>query len=115
MIVIALIIIAAYFIINAFHISTPANSEALAILKGTFIYNNNVKYEFDGNGKGAMYDGNTKYDYTYTIQEGNLMMDFKNEAVHDATYTYQLEGEVLTLIGGEGTTGGEYTLNKERD
>ena len=60
-----------------------------------------------------MYDRNSKYDYTYTIENENIMMDFKNEALRDATYTYKLEDDTLTLIGGEGTTGGEYILKKE--
>ena len=82
-------------------------------LEGTFVYNENVKYEFQSNGKGAMYDTNIKYGYTYTIENQNIMLDFENEAIHDATYTYQLEGDTLTLIGGEGTIGGEYILKKE--
>ncbi len=82
------------------------------ILKGTFYYSDSVKYEFTGKGKGAMYDGDTKYEYTYTINDNKMTIDFENEAVHDAKYTFNLEDDTLTLIGGEGTTGGEYILKK---
>lgn len=112
-VVIALIGISIYFIINAKHATEEVNSEDTSLLKGTFIYSENVKYEFNGKGKGAMYDRNSKYDYTYTIENENIMMDFKNEALRDATYTYKLEDDTLTLIGGEGTTGGKYILKKE--
>ena len=82
-------------------------------LIGTFIYNENVKYEFDNNGKGAMYDNETKYEYSYTINENKLILDFENEAVHDATYRFKLENGTLTLNGEEGTMGGKYILEKE--
>ena len=88
-------------------------SESENNLTGTFHYNDSISYEFKENGKGAMYDGNSKYDYTYTIDGEKLTMDFKNEAVHDATYTFKLENDTLTLQGEEGTIGGEYTLKKE--
>lgn len=82
-------------------------------LKGTFVYGESVKYEFNGKGNGAMYDSNTKYSYTYSIEENKLEIDFINEAVRDATYTFSIENNTLTLIGGEGTMGGEYILERE--
>lgn len=88
-------------------------SESENDLIGTFHYNDSIRYEFKKNGKGAMYDGNSKYQYTYTSDGEKIKMDFKNEAVHDATYTFKLENDTLTLQGEEGTTGGEYILKKE--
>lgn len=82
-------------------------------LKGTFLYNKDVKYEFDGKGNGAMYDNKTIYKYTYFIEENILKIDFKDEAVKDATYTFSIKDSILTLIGGEGTIGGEYILERE--
>lgn len=81
-------------------------------LNGVFTYNEKVKYEFNGRTKGAMYDGNDRYTYTYRVEKDKLIIDFKNEAVYDATYTFKLEEDTLMLIGGEGTTGGEYILKK---
>ena len=43
----------------------------------------------------------------------NIEIDFMLDALRDASYTFTLEGKNLTLIGGEGTTGGEYRLQKE--
>ena len=44
------------------------------------IYNENVKYEVNNNGKGAMYDNETEYKYSYSINENKLILDFENEA-----------------------------------
>ena len=82
-------------------------------LKGTYIYNENVKYEFKEDGKGAMYDSDTKFEFTYTINDNKLEIDFTLDALHDASYNYTIDGDILTLVGGEGTTGGEYKLQKE--
>lgn len=41
-------------------------------------------------------------------------MDFKNEKMQDATYSYKVEGNTLFLIGKEGTVGGEYTLKRTK-
>lgn len=87
-------------------------SESEDNLIGIFYYNDSIRYEFKKNGKGAMYDGNSKYEYTYTNDGQKIKMNFKNEAVHDATYTFKLENDTLTLQGEEGTTGGEYILKK---
>lgn len=111
-ILILVIILIVIFIvaINIYNKKSIANQD---ILKGTFVYNNNVRYKFDEKGKGVMYDGDTKYEYTYKIDDKKVTMDFKDEIIHDATYTFNLEDDILTLVGGEGTTGGEYTLKKE--
>lgn len=82
-------------------------------LKGTFVYNESVKYEFNGKGKGALYDKETEYRYTYSIEGNILNLKFKNESVRDASYTFTIENNILTLIGGEGTVGGEYILERQ--
>ena len=102
--------------INATTISdnkTEDEYESNVNLVGTYIYNENVKYEFKEDGKGAMHDSGMKFDYTYTDNNNKLEIDFTLDALRDASYTYTLEGETLTLVGGEGTTGGEYRLQKE--
>ena len=58
---ILIIAIATIAIINIFK---PTDA-----LNGTFVYGESVKYEFNGNGNGAMYDRDTKYPYTYSIEE----------------------------------------------
>ena len=39
-------------------------------------------------------------------------MDYENDSVRDGTYTFNVEDNTLTLIGGEGTVGGTYTLTR---
>ena len=102
--------------INATTISdnkTEDEYESNVNLVGTYIFNENVKYEFKVDRKGAMHDSGMKFDYTYTVNNNKLEIDFTLDALRDASYTYTLEGETLTLVGGEGTTGGEYRLQKE--
>lgn len=80
---------------------------------GTFSYGDNTKYRFDKNGKGAMYIEKDKFDYSYKTEGNKLIIDFVDEKVHDATYSYQIENDTLKLVGEDGTAGGEYTLNRE--
>ncbi len=86
------------------------------LLKGSFVYEDNTIYEFDGSGTGCMCitsdGGHYHYEYTYTIKDDQLMLDFEAEEVRDATYTYELKGDTLTITGGEGTAGGTYTLTR---
>lgn len=88
----------------------PTKSDALS---GAWVYDQYTKYEFDGYGKGCMCLENTHYEYSYKIDGDKLSMDFKNEAVHDCSYTFAVNGGQLTIVGGEGTSGGTYTLIKQ--
>lgn len=84
-------------------------------LIGVYVYDEHTKYEFKKDGKGAMYidEKEYKYSYTYSEKENQLKLDFEKEEIYDATYTATINDNTLKLIGGEGTTGGEYTLKKE--
>ena len=110
LIVLLVLIMIAIVTIAIINILKPVDA-----LKGTFKYCENVKYEFDGKGSGAMYDSGTEYKYTYIIEGDTLKIDFKPENIYDATYTFKIESNTLTLIGREGTTGGEYLLEKENN
>lgn len=88
----------------------PTKTDALS---GSWVYDQYTKYEFDGYGKGCMCLENTHYEYSYKIDGDKLSMDFKNEAVHDCSYTFAVNGGQLTIVGGEGTSGGTYTLIKQ--
>ena len=48
------------------------------------------------------------YDFTYTIDGNKLMIDNANESVRDSEYEFTVDGNTLTLIGGEGTVGGTF-------
>lgn len=90
--------------------NAPAKADALS---GAWVYDQYTKYEFDGYGKGCMCLEDTHYEYSYKINGNTLSMDFKNEAVHDCSYTFSVKDNTLTIVGGEGTTGGTYTLTKQ--
>lgn len=83
-------------------------------LNGTYSYDKNTKYVFNGKGKGSLNIQEGEYKYTYTVDGSKLSIDFKNEDLYDATYDYQIDGDTLTLIGGEGTAsvGTKYILTK---
>lgn len=40
------------------------------------------------------------------------MIDYANESVRDSEYEFAVDGDTLTLNGGEGTIGGTYELKK---
>lgn len=82
------------------------------VLSGTWALDGTTTYQFDGNGKGAMVLHVVSYDFTYTIDGNKLVIDYRNESVHDATYEFTVDGDTLTLVGGEGTIGGTYELKK---
>lgn len=107
-----LIIIIVIIVIVIAIVNNRNEDEYNSNLNGTFIYNANVRYEFGEDGKGAMYDNGTEYRYNYSIEENILKLDFENENVRDATYTFNIENDILTLVGGEGTIGGEYILRR---
>ncbi len=59
--------------------------------------------------------GSIKYDYSYTVSNSELSIDYTDEAVHDVKYTFTLKDDILTLISVQGTItiGEEYKLVKE--
>lgn len=108
--VLAIILLAILIIVVAKSCSSGTN-----VLSGTWALDGTTAYQFDGNGKGAMVLHAVSYDFTYTIDGNKLVIDYKNESVHDATYEFTVDGDTLTLVGGEGTIGGTYELTKTND
>ena len=53
------------------------------------------------------------YSYAYTVKGKKLILDFTEDIVRDCDYTFSVNETALTLIGGTGTDGGSYKLNKE--
>ena len=87
-----------------------------ADLSGVWHYDQYTEYEFDGKGKGCMcLDDSNHYEFTYKAEDGTLYLDFALDYVTDCQYTYTVNGDKLTLIGGEGTAeiGKVYELTKE--
>lgn len=92
----------------------PVINTDVSLLKGTFVYNDNVKYVFNENNTGTLYDNQNEYKYTYLIHDQQVTLTFEDESVRETTYTFYFVDDNLKLIGGEGTVGGEYILKKEK-
>jgi hypothetical protein len=91
------------------------SKDKLSELTGSWKYDEYTVYEFDGKGSGCMcLDGNTHYEFTYSIDGDLLKLDFALDYVTDCEYTFKVDKENLTLVGGNGTStpGQEYTLIK---
>lgn len=82
-------------------------------LVGNWRYDEFTVYEFEVDGKGCMRLEELSYDYTYTVKKDKLSLDFKDGSLHDCSYTFSINSNTLTLVGGEGTVGGSYTLKRQ--
>lgn len=91
------------------------DTDATADLIGVWHYDQYTEYEFDGEGNGCMcLDGNNHFKFTYKTEGGTLYLDFVLDYVTDCQYTYTVDDDKLTLVGGEGTAvvGKIYSLTK---
>lgn len=85
-------------------------------LLGVWRYDAYTEYEFlDGNRGCICLDGNTHYEFVYSVKDDVVYLDFVLDYVTDCQYTYCIEEDKLTLIGGEGTAevGKIYELTRE--
>ena len=82
------------------------------VLKGKWDLDGTTAYEFSGDGNGALLLPNATYEFTYEIKKDQVSIDYENESVRDGAYTFSVDKDKLTLIGGEGTVGGTYTLTR---
>lgn len=83
------------------------------VLAGTWDFDGTTTYSFDGEGSGAMVLPSISYDFTYTIDGNKLVIDYINESVHDSPYEFAVDGDILTMVGGEGTVSGTYKLTRQ--
>ncbi|MBR4282934.1 MAG: hypothetical protein IKT35_04385 [Clostridia bacterium] len=93
-------------------------------LIGTWEYNLNhdTKYSFNEDGTGALdvvqtnndKTENKTYGYTFKINGNQVSIDFEANIVQDCTYTFTVEGDKLTFVGGEGTDKGTYELSRAK-
>ena len=109
-----LIIVAAVVLVAALCILLPRviGSKDAALLEGTWAYGDEATYSFDGKRSGRMDVDDMHFEYTYTASDGKLKLNYKDKVVEDATYEFKVFDGQLTLIGGEGTTGGTYQLTR---
>ena len=91
-----------------------AKEERIKPIVGNWEYDEYVQYIFESNGKGHLFlDQKDIYEYTFDVNGDQVSLDFPDNAevkMMDCVYTFKVDGNKLTLIGGEGTTGGEYQL-----
>ncbi len=77
---------------------------------GIWQYNEYTKYEFSEDGTGCLCADDVHYEYKYKLSGNKVTIDFDKDIVRDCGYTYSVENNELTLIGGKGTDGGTYKL-----
>ena len=88
------------------------STAGVPFLKGKWDLDGTTAYEFSGDGSGALLLPNVTYEFSYDIKKDQISIDYESESVRDGTYTFTVEDNTLTLIGGEGTVGGTYTLTR---
>ena len=86
------------------------NSELI----GKWRYNEYTAYEFYDNGKGCLCLDDVHYEYTFKTSSNKLTLDFSQDVIRDCEYTFTVDGNELTIVGGEGTDKGTYKLQKEK-
>ena len=91
------------------HFSKSSNK-----LVGTWVYDEYSQYVFDESGQGELLVENISYEYTYKIENENVIIDFAEDVIRDCDYTFSVDGTELTHKGGTGTDGGTYRLNKKK-
>lgn len=81
-------------------------------LKGKWHMDEVTAYEFYDGKNGAMVLPSDEYVFTYSVENDTLSIDFQHEGAKDAQYTFSIEGNTLTLNGGNATNRGTYVLKK---
>ena len=81
------------------------------ILEGTWKLDNVTKYTFDGSGNGDMTVSDTKYEFSYTINNDEVKIDFISEAAQDSVYEFNIDEGRLTLLSKDNNKG-SYVLAK---
>lgn len=102
------VIIAAVIILIGVQVHKKPNK-----LVGTWVYDEHTQYVFGKDGTGKLLADDVVYDYIYSVKGDRLIIGFTKDIVRDCEYTFTTDNGVLTLIGGNGTDGGSYKLNKK--
>lgn len=83
------------------------------VLQGTWRYDEHTTYEFDGKRRGCMDLTTIRVEFTYKVKKDVVILNFADDNLSDCVYEFHVNGDELTLEGGEGTSGGIYKLHKE--
>ena len=66
-------------------------------LNGLWEYDNNTRYEFDGKGKGKIIVPMENIEFSYTIKDTILSVDYKNKNSIDTNYEFKVSKDNLEL------------------
>ncbi len=87
-----------------------SKSREAAVFRGTYYIDEYTAYEFNGKGAGAICLGETtRYDFTYKVKDGKITIDFKEDRITDASYSYTEKNGTITLLDGQS----QYILKKQ--
>lgn len=93
-----------------------SDSKSDSNIIGSYILSDNsCTYTFKENGSGYLQlIGGSQYNFTFSLADKTLKIDFENAAVSDSSYTVVFNDNGLTLTAVEGTIkpGKEYILNR---
>ena len=109
------LILALFFVVLIIVLICKDCSGRTDALAGKWDFDGTTAYEFDGKGVGTMVLPSVSYDFKYEINGNELYIDFINESVHDSTYSFTVQTNTLTLVGGNDTAvpGKVYELTKQ--
>lgn len=74
-----------------------ARNNRLDELNGLWEYDNNTKYEFNGKGNGKIIVPMENIEFTYTIKDNVVLVDFKSEKSTDTEYDFKVSKDSLEL------------------
>lgn len=83
-------------------------------LEGKWDMDGVTSYEFYKNGKGAMVLPSAEYEFVYEIEDNTVYIYFLYDGAKDAQYIFAVDGDVLTLDGGNATVQDTYILTKHK-
>jgi hypothetical protein len=71
-----------------------------------------TSYVFYEGGKGALMVPKGRYTFDYILEDDQLTIDFHDEKALDSSFTFEKDGDQLTLVGGNKDARGTYVLEK---
>ena len=90
-------------------------NQASADITGTWTVDGITTYRFDENGKGELLLPEHTYSFDYTAEENELTLEFDNDRIKTAVFTFTVEDDTLNLKREKEMGTSEYTLEKTAD
>ena len=88
---------------------------ASADITGTWTVDGITTYRFDENGKGELLLPEHTYPFDYTAEEEELTLEFDDERIKTAVFTFTVEDDMLILKREEEVGTSEFKLEKIAD